>query len=198
MPIANFAAHRIPRHRILGLASMIVGIALAAGLAGPASAAPPPVSTPPASPPPALTAWLTDSSVTSSAAPAVQSLPAKSVGAAAGVSPSLVKAATLVGKRTTFTRGSALAWSSDTFEWYWSGAAISSSTAWQADGYIFPNNVTLQGVRRTLAIPSQHNWRGTATIGAGVVTPWGAVDVYQTTITDYFSLTPGGGFSHST
>jgi hypothetical protein len=108
-----------------------------------------------------------------------------------------VKPATLVGKRITFTRGSSLAWSSDTFEWYWSGASISSSTAWQADGYIFPNNVTLQGVRRTLAIPSQHNWRGTATIGAGVVTPWGAVDVYQTTTTDYFALTPGGGFSHS-
>jgi hypothetical protein len=105
--------------------------------------------------------------------------------------------AALVGKRITFTRGGALAWASDTFEWYWSGASISSSTAWQAEGYIFPNTVTLQGVKRTLAIPSQHNWRGTATIGAGVVTPWGAVDVYQTTTTDYFSLTPGGGFSHS-
>jgi hypothetical protein len=42
--------------------------------------------------------------------------------------------AALVGKRQTFTRGSALAWSSDTFEWYWNGAAMSSSTAYQADG----------------------------------------------------------------
>jgi hypothetical protein len=158
-------------------------------MAGPASAAVPSGSAPPASPPPALTAWLASPAVTSGAAP----VKAK----AAGVSAALVTPAALVGRRITFTRGGALAWSSDTFEWYWSGAAISSSTAWQADGYVFPNTVTLKGVTRTLAIPSQHNWRGTASIGAGVVTPWGSVNVYESTITDYFALTPGGGYSHS-
>jgi hypothetical protein len=185
MPGISFARVSSRKGRVLGITSVIVGIALAAGMAGPASAAPPPTT-----PPPAFSAWLADSSVSSSAAqaPATRS-------ALAG--PSLVKPAALVGKRTTFTRGSSLAWSSDTFEWYWSGSSMSSSTAWQADGYIFPNTVTLQGVKRTLATAGQHNWRGTATIGAGVVTPWGAVDVYQTTTTDYFSLTPGGGFSHS-
>jgi hypothetical protein len=183
MPTANFA-----RHRIAGVVSAAVGIALAVAMAGPASAAPP-TTTPPTTPPPALTAWLADTSVASSAAaPKV---------AALGVTSSLARPAVLVGKRTTFTRGSSLAWSSDTFEWYWNGGSITSSTAFQSDGYIFPNTVTLLGVKRTLAIPTQHNWRGTASIGAGVVTPWGAVDVYTTTITDYFSLTPGGGFSHS-
>jgi hypothetical protein len=167
------------------LTSALAGLALTAGIAVPASAAPPPTS-----PPPALSAWLADSTVTSSPAPAVRAR-------AALASPSLATSATIVGKRTTFTRGSALAWASDTFEWYWSGGSITSSTGWQADGYIFPNTVTLQGVTRTLAIASQHNWRGTATIGAGVITPWGSVDVYQTAVTDYFSLTPGGGFSHS-
>jgi hypothetical protein len=175
----------LARKGFLGVASTMVGLALTAAMAGPASAAPPP-----ASPPPALTSWLADTSVTSSAAPAATSR-------AGLASPSFATPATIVGKRTTFTRGSSLAWASDTFEWYWSGSSITSSTGWQADGYIFPNTVTLQGVTRTLAIASQHNWRGTATIGAGVVTPWGAVDVYQTAVTDYFALTPGGGFSHS-
>jgi hypothetical protein len=178
---------------LLAVTSTVVGLALAAAIAGPASAAPPPASPNPAPAssapsPAALTQWLATPTVTTSAAP-VKAQPA-------GASANFAQAA-LTGKRITFTRGGALAWSSDTFEWYWSGAAISSSTAWQSDGYVFPNTITLQGVKRTLAIPSQHNWRGTATIGAGVVTPWGAVDVYQTTSTDYFSLTPGGGFSHS-
>jgi len=188
MPTAHFAS--LKSRATIGITSTIIGIALTAAMAGPASAASP-VPTPPTSTPPALAAWLADSSVTSTAAPAV--VPK----AAALATPSLATPAALVGKRTTFTRGGSLAWSSDTFEWYWNGSSITSSSAFQGDGYVFPNTVTLKGVTRTLAIPSQHNWRGTATIGTGVVTPWGAVDVYSSTITDYFSLTPGGGFTHT-
>jgi len=173
------------RRVALTLASGVAGLALSAAIAGPASAAPPP-----ASPPPALTAWLASPTESSSAAPA-QASPAST-------SSVLARPAALEGKRDTFTRGGSLAWSSDTFEWYWSGSSMSSSTAWQGDGYVFPNTVTLLGVKRTLAISSQHNWRGTAAIGAGVVTPWGSVNVYSQTITDYFVLTPGGGITHST
>jgi hypothetical protein len=172
------------RRTALTLASGLAGLALSAAIAGPASAAPPP-----ASPPPALSAWLASPTESTSAAAAA----AKT----AGANSSLAKAAALVGKRDTFTRGGSLAWSSDTFEWYWSGSSMSSSTAWQADGYVFPNTVTLMGVKRTLAVAGQHNWRGTAAIGAGVVTPWGSVNVYSQTITDYFVLYPGGGITHS-
>jgi hypothetical protein len=177
------------RRTALTLASGLAGLALSAAIAGPASAAPPP-----ASPPPALTAWLASPTETVSAAPAAA---AASTGTHASASAAVAKAAALVGKRDTFTRGTSLAWSSDTFEWYWSGSSMSSSTAWQADGYVFPNTVTLMGVKRTLAVAGQHNWRGTAAIGAGVVTPWGSVDVYSQTITDYFVLYPGGGITHS-
>jgi hypothetical protein len=176
------------RRLAIGVASTVIGLALAAAMATPASASPTPSS--PSSQPPALAAWLATPTVTVAAAPA-------RLAAAGGVSAALVSPATVVGRRIVFTRGGALAWSSDTFEWYWSGAAISSSTAWQADGYVFPNTVSLKGVARTLAIPSQHNWRASAAIGAGVATPWGTVNVYQATITDYFTLTPGGGYSHS-
>jgi hypothetical protein len=177
------------RRTALTLVSGLTGLALSAVIAGPASAAPPPTS-----PPPALSAWLASPTQTTAAAPAAAAAPS----AAAGASASLAKPAALVGKRDTFTRGGALAWSSDTFEWYWSGSSMSSSTAWQGDGYVFPNTVTLLGVKRTLAVAGQHNWRGTAAIGAGVVTPWGSVDVYSQTITDYFVLYPGGGITHST
>ena len=170
---------RIARGGALGIVSTVAGIALAAAMAGPASAAPP-VTDPPSTPPPAAIAFQNETSI----------------GTPAAVTPTrvttrLATPAALVGKRQTFTRGGALAWSSDTFEWYWNGAAMSSSTAYQAEGYVFPNTVTLLGVKRTLAVASEHLWHGTAAIGAGVVTPWGAVNVYTTTITDNFTLTPG-------
>jgi hypothetical protein len=167
------------RRGALGLLSVVTGIALAAGISGPASAvAPPP--TPP-TPPPAAVAFETQTSLSAPTSPAASS----------GLGTHFVTPAALAGKRQTFTRGSSLAWSSDTFEWYWNGAAMSSSTAYQADGYVFPNTVSLLGVKRTLAVASEHLWHGTASIGAGVVTPWGAVNVYTTTITDNFTLKPG-------
>ena len=176
----QFLGTRIIRSRIARVvASGVIGLVLVAGLAGPASADPAPDPSPDPTPQ-ALIDW---NNVTSTSTP-------DDVGGSSNGS-HFATAATVIGKRQTFTRGSALAWSSDTFEWYWSGSKMTSSTAWQADGYIFPNTVTLKGVKRTLASSSQHLWRGTAAIGAGVVTPWGTVDVYSQTITDYFTLTPG-------
>ena len=163
------------------VASGAIGLVLAASIAGPASAAPAPDPAPSPAPQ-ALTDWNT---VTSTSAPS-SAAPTPVKGARVLASPAAV-----IGKRQTFTRGGSLAWSSDTFEWYWSGSSMTSSTAWQADGYVFPNTVTLLGVKRTLASSSQHLWRGTASIGAGVITPWGSVNVYSQTITDYFTLTPG-------
>lgn len=160
---------------LLVVASTVAGLALAVGLAGPASAAPPPTT-----PPPAFTAFQNQTSV-GAAAPVVKSAAATH----------LVTPAALEGKRQTFTRGSTLAWSSATFEWYWNGAAMSSSSAYQSDGYVFPNTVTLVGIKRSLAVASEHLWHATASIGAGVVTPWGSVNIYSTTITDNFTLTPG-------
>jgi hypothetical protein len=161
------------------VASGVIGLVLAAGLASPAFADPAPDPVPDPAPQ-ALTDW---DSVTSTST--ADDLSGSTNGS------HFATPATVIGKRQTFTRGGSLAWSSDTFEWYWTGGSMTSSTAWQADGYIFPNTVTLKGVKRTLASSAQHLWRGTAAIGAGVVTPWGTVDVYSETITDYFTLTPG-------
>jgi hypothetical protein len=172
------SSFRVARRGALGLVGAVAGIALAVGISSPASAVAPP--TPP-TPPPVAVAFETQTSLGAPSTPAASST----------FGTHFVTPAALAGKRQTFTRGSALAWSSDTFEWYWNGAAMSSSAAYQADGYVFPNTVTLLGVKRTLAVASEHLWHGTASIGAGVVTPWGAVNVYTTTVTDNFTLKPG-------
>jgi hypothetical protein len=176
-PLGNNPSGRLLRSRTArAIASGIIGVALAAVVAGPAAAD----DTPPTTPPPALSDW---ASVTSTDGAAVA--------APASTGSVLATPAALEGERQTFQRGGALAWETDTFEWYWNGAKMSSSTAWQADGYVFPNTVTLLGVKRTLATSAEHLWRGTASIGAGVVTPWGTVNVYSQTTTDYFTLKPG-------
>jgi hypothetical protein len=176
-PLGTHPAGRLLRSRTArAIASGFVGLALAAVVAGPAAAD----GTPPTTPPPALSDWGSVTS-TSDAAPA----------APAGNGSHLASPASLEGERQTFQRGGPLAWETDTFEWYWNGAVMSSSSAWQADGYVFPNTVTLLGVKRTLATSTEHLWRGMASIGAGVVTPWGTVNVYSTTTTDYFTLKPG-------
>jgi len=170
----------LSRRAVRAVASGVIGLALAATVTGPAMADPIPDP-----PPPALTDFAAVTSVDDGTAVAPPSDGSH-----------LSVPASVIGKRQTFTRGGALAWSSDTFEWYWSGSSMTSSTAWQASGYVFPNTVTLKGVKRTLASASEHLWRGTASIGAGVVTPWGAVNIYTTTITDYFTLKPGS-LTHS-
>jgi hypothetical protein len=98
------------------------------------------------------------------------------------------------GKRLIHTRGSAQLWTQNSLEWYWNSSKITSSTGWQAVGYIFPNTAKAKGISRTYTSGSAHNWRGTVTIGIGAPTPWGDVDVYSSTVVDTYQLKRGGGF----
>ena len=163
----------------LAFVSVVAGIALAVVVSGPASAVVPSPTDPPTTQAAAQDAYDTQTSLGSPSTPAVSS----------GLGTHFVTPAALTGKRQTFTRGSALAWSSDTFEWYWSGNTMKSSTGTQASGYVAPNVVSLKGLKRTLATSSEHLWQGAAAVGAEVPTPWSPVVIYQTTITDYFTLT---------
>ncbi|HEX4058601.1 MAG TPA: hypothetical protein VHX87_09850 [Galbitalea sp.] len=176
-PLGTHAARGLLRSRTArAIASGVIGLALAAAVAGPASAD----DTPPTTPPPALSDWGSVTGITDSA-PATESSNGSH----------FATPAALQGERETWQRGGALAWVTDTFQWFWNGSAMSSSSAWQADGFVFPNTVSLGGVKRTFANSAEHLWRATATIGAGVITPWGTVNVYSQTKTDYFTLKPG-------
>jgi hypothetical protein len=183
-PLGTPAVRGLLRTRTArAIASGVVGLVLAATFAAPASAD----DTPAPTPPPALSDWDSVSGVTDST-PVV---------APAASSASLAAPAALAGERETWERGGPVAWVTDTLQWFWSGSKMSSSSAWQADGFIFPNTVTLGGIKRTYTGSTEHLWRALATIGAGVVTPWGTVNVYAQTKTDYFALLPGGKLTHS-
>ena len=98
------------------------------------------------------------------------------------------------GRRIIHTHGTTQLWSSNTLEWYWNSSRIASSTGWQDVGYAFPNTASKGGIKRTLVTNTDHNWRGTVTIGIGTPTPWGNVDVYKTSVTDTYQLKRGGSY----
>jgi hypothetical protein len=113
---------------------------------------------------------------------------------AATISKFASPSAAVYGARLTLYRGSALMWARDTMNWYYTGSTVSSSSLLQEAGYIFPNTSQAKGVTRYYASTSQHAWRGNYTIGAGIVTPWGAVTVYsQDYSTDWHVYGTGAG-----
>lgn len=96
------------------------------------------------------------------------------------------------GKRVTFKRGGALAWSKDVIDWNYSNGSVTSSSAYQDSGFIFPNVVRTKGITKYSSNSSTHYYRGRKMIGAGVVTPWGDVVVHEQDITDHFRVTGSG------
>ena len=90
--------------------------------------------------------------------------------------------------RASFKRGSSLMWSRDNIEFSTSSGRVTSSSLWQECGYIFPNIVRTNGGSKYYTSSTLHKWRATKTLGAGVVTPWGDVTVYNTDYTDYYGV----------
>jgi hypothetical protein len=170
---------------MITLAGAATGALLALTLAGPASAsdAVNPADTP------QLQAWRDAPTVTASSVAAP--VATKSLATTRAVA----AAAATAGSRIDHKRGSVWLWTENSLEWYWNSSKITSSTGWQSDGYIFPNTASKGGISRTYKGSTQHNWRGTMIAGSGIVTPWGAVDVYRTSITDYYYLKRGGAYT---
>jgi hypothetical protein len=179
---------------LLGLAGSAIGITLAVGLTAPAHAASPATDDPTPTPP-ALQAWL--------ATPTIQSTDAahaSSTGSAVGnaaTTQSIKQTSETDGSRISEYRGSVLLWTENYLEWYWTTKKITSSKGWQTDGYVFPNTAKLGGIKKTYSATTSQNWRAVETVGAGVVTPWGDVDVYESSYTDYFTVHRGGEYSYS-
>lgn len=96
--------------------------------------------------------------------------------------------------RGTFSRGSDLMWSKDYISWTTSGGKVTSSTGWQEAGYIFPNIARATGISKFSSSSSSVTYKATKTIGAGVVTPWGDVTVYEQDYTDFLRGTGSGDF----
>ncbi|MGG5255364.1 hypothetical protein ACQYAD_18215 [Neobacillus sp. SM06] len=107
----------------------------------------------------------------------------------------LISDASAASNRITFYRGSSLAWSKDFVEWYYNGSSISSSSAWQSAGWIFPNIVRTNGITKYYTSTSLRKYRGSKTISAGVPTPWGDVNLYSSDFIDYFAIKANGSYS---
>lgn len=99
------------------------------------------------------------------------------------------------GRTVTFKRGSALMWSKDIISFNYSGGRVTSSSGRQEAGWIFPNIVRKNGITRYSTSSSTHKWRGEKTIGAGVVSPWGDVTIYNYDFTDYYGVHGNGSSS---
>ncbi|WP_199925551.1 hypothetical protein [Paenibacillus bouchesdurhonensis] len=91
------------------------------------------------------------------------------------------------------TRGSFLAWSDAIVDWTANSTQITSSDAHQKSGYVFPNIVRTNGItKQKSSAASYHIYLSETTIGAGVVTPWGDVTVYETDFSDYLKVYKDG------
>lgn len=90
--------------------------------------------------------------------------------------------------RLSLYRGSALMWARDTAIWYYTGSRMVSSSVQQQAGYIFPNTAEAKGTSKTYSSSSRHEWESNYTVGAGVVTPWGAARIYSVDSSSHWNL----------
>ncbi len=187
------SAERLGRSKpaLLSLAGTAVGLTLAIGLAVPANASS--VKSDDTTTPPILQEWLDTQTVTTSRPPASDAYETDDDPLDVGATPQ--SAGGTAGKRFESYRGSAGMWTGNWFEWWWTEKKITVNKAWQEVGYIFPNIAIADGVTRTYSSATKKEWRAKDTVGAGVVTPWGAVTLYENDYTSYATLKIGGLFS---
>ncbi|PZT55337.1 hypothetical protein [Paenibacillus silvae] len=96
-----------------------------------------------------------------------------------------------------YTRGSFLAWSDAVVDWTSNGDQITSSSGSQDAGYVFPNIVRKGGItKQSSSAASYHIYLSKTTIGAGVVSPWGDVTVYESDFSDYIKVNKDGSASN--
>lgn len=170
------------------LAAGALGLALAIAGAGAESAA---ALEQPGDPPAVAQQWLQTPR---------SAVVAKTAKVSSGAQPSSAKTAPRPnnGARLTITRGSFVLWTSNVVEWYWNASKIRSSKAWQSKGFVYPSTAHNDGIHRTATFKKRHHWRGTNSIGAGVVTPWGDINVFSTSKTDFIVVKRGGTFAATT
>ncbi|MCL1989282.1 MAG: hypothetical protein FWG67_00165 [Defluviitaleaceae bacterium] len=91
--------------------------------------------------------------------------------------------------RASHYRGSFLMFTEDNVDFTISSAgSITSTTAWQRAGFVFPNTARNTGISRHATANTSRTYRGRSTVGAGVVTPWGDVNVYSIDIVHFIRV----------
>lgn len=103
--------------------------------------------------------------------------------------------ASRAGYRVSLYRGTFLMWTEDFVEWNTDGRSITSSTAWQNAGFVFPNIARAKGIYKHYVTPTQVVYRADKSIGAGTVTPWGDFHVYESNLSDFIAVNANGTYS---
>lgn len=82
-------------------------------------------------------------------------------------------------RRASYYRGSVVMWSRDNVDFGYNGYKVTWTSSFQQKGRVFPNQVTNRGISRFYHTTTAHKFRALNRYGAGTVTPWGDVDVYN-------------------
>lgn len=94
--------------------------------------------------------------------------------------------------RSTYYRGSVLMWTRDIVSWSMKNGKLASSSGSQEAGYIFPNIARAKGISKYSSSSSSVTYRAKKVIGAGIVSPWGDVTIYEQAYTDYLKANSNG------
>ncbi|SFF47153.1 hypothetical protein SAMN04487969_14628 [Paenibacillus algorifonticola] len=82
-----------------------------------------------------------------------------------------------------------MAWAKATVMWKYDLNQIWDSYGSQEKGFIFPNTVKLGGIaKQQTSVASYHIYKSDTTLGAGTVTPWGAINIYEVDFADYIKV----------
>ena len=98
-------------------------------------------------------------------------------------------------RRATYYRGSWLMWTRDNVDFTYRNGKVTSSSGFQQCGWVFPNISRNNGIAKYQISNSLHRWRAVNTIGAGVVTPWGDVNVYSSTYVHRLNVYGSGAWN---
>lgn len=98
-------------------------------------------------------------------------------------------------RRATYYRGSALMWTRDNVDFGYDWSRVTWTSPFQQAGYIFPNIARNRGITKYQDTTKNDRFRALNTIGAGVVTPWGDVQVYSADFVHRLSVNHDGAWS---
>lgn len=103
--------------------------------------------------------------------------------------------ATTKSKTYSVKRGSFLMYTIDNIYFEYNGSKIIKSNGYQQAGWIFPNIAKNRGISKFSSTTSWQKWRAKNTIGAGAVTPWGDVKLYNKDYIHEYQINKNGATS---
>lgn len=97
-------------------------------------------------------------------------------------------------RRASYYRGSFLMWTRDNVDFGYNFKRVTWTSAYQQSGSVFPNIARNKGIKKYHDTAKNDRFRAKNTIGAGIVTPWGDVKVYESDFIHRLSVRHNGAW----